>query len=227
MQTRKRSARGFTLMEVMIAVAITAFLGGMIAVAFNTGTKAKEVVEGDAERYRMLRAAMDRMAREIGSAYVSDRYDSKRYRDQNDRPTNFIGERDRLLFTSLAHERLYTDAKESDQMVVEYQVKSSQARESRGRNDLMRRENPVVHDEKMDRGGTEEVLYEGAKRVEFRYWDPDRKDWVDTWDTRRLEMKTKLPSRVKIELIALDENGKEVRYTTQTRIMLNTELPRY
>ena len=24
-----------------------------------------------------------------------------------------------------------------------------------------------------------------------------------------------------------DENGKEVKYTTQSRIMLNTELPRY
>jgi len=223
----KHGTRGFTLMEVLIAVAITAFLGGMISMAFTTGTKAKEVVESDAERYRMLRTAMDRMTREIGSAFVSDRYDSKRYRDQNDRPTNFIGERDRLLFTSLAHERLYTDAKESDQMVVEYQVKSSQARESRGRQDLMRRENPVVHDEKMDRGGVEEVLYEGAKRLEFHYWNPDRKEWVDSWDTRRVEMKSKLPSRVKIDLWALDDNGKEVRYTTQTRIMLNTELPRY
>jgi general secretion pathway protein J len=50
---------------------------------------------------------------------------------------------------------------------------------------------------------------------------------VDTWDTRRTEMKSILPSRVKIEIIALDENGKETRYTTQTRIMLNTEMPRY
>ena len=59
---------------------------------------------------------------------MSDRYDPKRYRDQNDRPTNFIGERDRLLFTSFAHQRLYTDAKESDQMVVEYFVKTSTER---------------------------------------------------------------------------------------------------
>ncbi|HLL52283.1 MAG TPA: type II secretion system protein GspJ, partial [Myxococcaceae bacterium] len=75
--------------------------------------------------------------------------------------------------------------------------------------------------------GTEETLYEGVKRLEFHYWDSNRKEWVDTWDTRRLEMKSILPTRVKIDLIALDENGKEVRYTTQTRIMLNTELPRY
>ena len=29
------------------------------------------------------------------------------------------------------------------------------------------------------------------------------------------------------QLTHLDESGKEVRYTTQTRVMLNTELPRY
>jgi general secretion pathway protein J len=32
---------------------------------------------------------------------------------------------------------------------------------------------------------------------------------------------------VKITLFAIDENGKEVKYTTQARIMLNTELPRF
>jgi general secretion pathway protein J len=32
---------------------------------------------------------------------------------------------------------------------------------------------------------------------------------------------------VRITVVALDENGKEARYTTQARIMLNTELPRF
>src|SRR5687767_8890644 len=118
----RRAFHGFTLMEVMVAVAITALMGTIVAMAFQTGFKAKEVVEGDAERYRMVRVSLNRMAREIGSAFVSDRYDPKRYRDANDRPTNFVGERDRLLFTTMAHQRLYTDSKESDQAVVEYFV---------------------------------------------------------------------------------------------------------
>jgi general secretion pathway protein J len=92
--------------------------------------------------------------------------------------------------------------------------------------DLMRRENPVLG-EHMDRGGVKDVLYEGVKKVDFAYWDSDRKEWTDEWDTRRLERKSILPTRVKITLTALDENGKETRYTTQTRIMLNTELPRF
>jgi general secretion pathway protein J len=222
----RRSARGFTLLEIMIAVAITALMGAMVAMAFQSGFHAKEVVETEADHYRMLRVAMNRMAREISSAYVSDRYDAKRYRDQNDRPTNFVGEQDRLLFTTFAHQRMYTDAKESDQAIVEYFVDSSPDREAKGRRDLMRRVNPNVEG-RMDRGGTTDVLFEGVKKVEFAYWDSERKEWEDEWDTRRTEQKSKLPTRVRITLIALDENGQEASYTTQTRVMLNTELPRY
>lgn len=218
--------RGFTLMEVVIAIAITAFIGVVIGVSFNTTIANKEVIETQSEHYRMLRAAMNRMTREISAAYISDRYDSKRYRDAYDRPTNFVGTRDKLLFTTLAHQRLYADAKESDQMIVEYQVKNSPDQKAKGRNDLVRREK-VILEERMERGGTEDSLFEGAKKIEFQYWNSERKQWEDEWDTRRAERKTILPTRVKITLFAVDESGKEVKYTTQARIMLNTEFPRF
>jgi general secretion pathway protein J len=222
----RRARRGFTLMEVMVAVSITALMGTIVTMAFQTGFRAKEVVEGEAERYRMVRVALNRMTREIGSAFVSDRYDPKRYRDANDRPTNFVGERDRLLFTTFAHQRLYTDSKESDQAVVEYFVENSTEKGARGRQDLKRRVNPNVG-ERMDRGGTTDVLFEGVKKLELQYWDAERKEWESEWDTRRNDQKSLLPTRVRITVVALDENGKEARYTTQARIMLNTELPRF
>ncbi len=221
-----RSRQGFTLMEVVVAIAITAFLGVAIGATFSSTIGTKELVEAQAERYRMLRVAMSRMTREISAAYVSDRYDGKRYRDAFDRPTNFVGTRDKLLFSSLAHQRLYADAKESDQMVVEYSVKTSTEKNARGRQDLMRREKTLL-DERMDRGGTEDALFEGVKKVEFQYWNTERQQWEDEWDTRRTEKKSVLPTRVRITLYAVDESGKEVRYTTQARVMLNTEFPRY
>jgi general secretion pathway protein J len=218
--------RGFTLMEVVIAIAITSFIGVVIGVSFNTTIQNKEIIETQSEHYRMLRTAMNRMVREIGGAYVSDRYDAKRYRDAYDRPSNFVGKRDQLMFTTLSHQRLYADAKESDQMVVEYIVKTSPDSKAKGRTDLVRREK-VLLEERMERGGTEDSLFEGCKKIEFQYWNSERKQWEDEWDTRRTERKSILPTRVKITLFAVDENGKEVKYTTQARIMLNTEFPRY
>jgi general secretion pathway protein J len=221
-----RARRGFTLIEVITAIGITAFIGVVIGVTFSTTIANKDVIEGQAERYRMLRTAMNRMTREIGAAYVSDRYDPKRYRDAFDRPTNFVGARDKLMFTSLSHQRLYADAKESDQAVIEYQVKRSPDRKVRDREDLVRREK-VILEERMERGGTEDILFEGIKKIEFQYWNSERKQWEDEWDTRRSERRTILPTRVKITLIAVDENGKDVKYVSQARIMLNTEFPRF
>ena len=223
---RTTRARGFTLIEVITAIGITAFIGVVIGVTFSTTIANKDVIEGQAERYRMLRAAMSRMSREIGAAYVSDRYDSKRYRDAFDRPTNFVGTREKLMFTSLAHQRLYADAKESDQMVVEYQVKRSPDPKAKDRQDLLRREKTIL-EERMERGGTEDILFEGIKKLEFQYWNSERKQWEDEWDTRRSERRTILPTRVKMTITAVDENGKDVKYVSQTRVMLNTEFPRF
>ena len=88
----RRSSRGFTLMEILIAVSIVGLMGAVTAGAFQTSVRARDMVEHDNVLYRQVRIALSRMSRELGSAFVSDRYYPKRYRDQNDRPTNFIGE---------------------------------------------------------------------------------------------------------------------------------------
>jgi general secretion pathway protein J len=91
---------------------------------------------------------------------------------------------------------------------------------------LMRREDSIL-DDRMDRGGTEDVLVENVKRIDLAYWDSDKKDWVDEWDTRRIEKKSILPVRVRISIFAVDETGREARYVTQARVVLNTEIPRF
>ena len=67
-----RRAPGFTLLEVVIAVGITAMIGALITAAFQSGYRAKELVESEADKYRALRTGTDRMVREITSAFVSD-----------------------------------------------------------------------------------------------------------------------------------------------------------
>ena len=103
---------------------------------------------------------------------------------------------------------------------------AQQPRDDRRVLNLMRREDSIL-DDRIDRGGTEDVLVEGIKRIDFAYWDSDKKDWVDEWDTRRIEKKSILPVRVRITISAVDETGREARYVTQARIVLNTEIPRF
>jgi general secretion pathway protein J len=217
---RAGSGRGFTLMEVMIAVAIVSIMGGLIYGSFGPFLRSKEVVEAEGEHYRVIQGALSRMSREVSMAFVSNDFDRTRYRDAHDQPTFFTGDRDKLSFTSFAHQRRVTDAKESDQAIFEYKMGRPQD-EHLNNEVLMRREKAVL-DEEFERGGSEDVLCDDVKKVKFQYYDDTKKEWVDEWDTRR-DRKV-LPERVKITLVSTDERSKEVEYTVQAKVFLRTPI---
>ena len=221
--TRRPCPRGFTLAEVLVALAITAFIGGMVWGSFNQGFKAKEMIEAEAGIYRELRTGTARMVREISMAFISENYDTTRFRDFADRPTFFTGEGETLGFSMLGHQRLLRDAKESDQSIVSYKVDRDP--DLKNISSLLRCEKPVIDDEP-DRCERWEALITDVRKVEFKYWDNKKKDWVAQWDTRKNEHPQQLPDRVRIEITAKDELGKERKYLTQAQIHMVTALER-
>jgi general secretion pathway protein J len=211
-------ARGFTLIEVMIAVAITAIIGGMLVGAFQRAAVAKELVEADDERIDGARLALTRMAREISMAFLSEHYDHKRYRE---RPTLFRGRdqggRGTLVFTTFAHARLERDAKESDAAVIEYRLESDAERS--GEYVLTRREKVHVDDDP-DRGGTSAALCDHVTGLELQYWDWKRQEWVREWSSSSVERQGQLPTRVHLKLTLKMPDGKERPFTTETRVAI-------
>lgn len=218
-----RAPRGFTLAEVLVAVAITTFIGGMVWGSFDQGFRAKEMIEQEAGLYRELRTGTTRMAREISMAFVSNNYDPARFRDNAARPTFFSGESEKLGFSMLGHQRLARDAKESDQSIVHYKVDRDP--DTKGISSLLRCEKPVLDDDPDDCDRWE-VLISDVKKVEFQYWDNKKKEWVDDWDTRDNEHPDQLPDRVMIVIHAKDELGKDRAWPTQARINMVTALER-
>lgn len=220
----RRRASGFTLMEVVVAMSIIAMLGALVWGSFSPLQTAKEIVEEEADRYHGLRLAMDRITRDLSMAYLSDRYDVKRFRE---RPTHFVsddsGDDDTLRFTTLSHERLYEDAKEGDAAIVEYSIGRHPDR--RDVSVLLRREKTVI-DENPEDEGREVILAEGIEGIDFKFWDVRKEEWVNEWDTEDVEFKNHLPQRVQVNLYAPDDTGKVRRYTTQARIVLRYPLGR-
>lgn len=212
---------GFTLLEVLIAAAILASMGGLVFGSFGRAYKQKAEVKAADERIAQARGALDMMAREISLAFLSEHYDRKRYRE---RPTLFKGDdrgrQDELLFTAIANVRFGQDEKASDQAVFKYYVD----RDPEGRFDsLWRRVNPII-DEESDRRGNSAVLAENVKELSLEYWDAKKEEWVDEWDASKPEHNGVLPERVRISLVIMDHQNKEQRYSTQTQIMLQRSL---
>lgn len=217
---------GFTLLEALISLAIMAFMGVLIWGSFGPSWQLKQTVEEQADRDAEIRLAMNRMAREISMAFLSNDYDKARYRQML---TVFDGRhnaggRDTLTFTSLSHQRLYENALESDQSLIQYRI--AEDPQVSGQYNLMRREKTVFDDEP-ERGGTEDVLCENVQGLELLYWDQVKREWVEDWSTLDVDRANTLPFRVKITLSVTGNDGtSKETYTTQAWIVLPQPLDR-
>jgi general secretion pathway protein J len=174
-------------------------------------------VEEQDERIGGARAALGRMARDLSSAFLSEHFDRQRFRD---RPTVFKGrdggDRDTLLFATMAHGRAVRDAKESDQSVVEYLVDSDP--EVPGEQALFRREKLRIDDEP-DRGGVKSLLLHHVVAFDVEYWDWPKQEWVREWSTAPGD-RTLLPPRVKMRLTLRMPDGKDRTFQTQSRVAI-------
>ena len=209
--------RGFTLIEVLIAVGITAVIGAMALGAFSRSAAARQSVEEQDERVSGARSALGRVARDVSSAFLSDHFDRQRFRD---RPTVFKGrdggDRDSLLFATMAHGRAVRDARESDQSVVEYFVDSDP--EVPGEQALFRREKLRIDDEP-ERGGVKSLLLHHVVAFDVEYWDWQKQEWVRDWSTAPGD-RTLLPPRVKMRLTLRMADGKDRIFQTQARVAI-------
>ena len=114
-------ARGFTLVEVLNARGILAMMAIMTIGSLSEIDHASSAAHNEYERQSAARVSLVRLSRELEMAFLSDNYDTLRYRDPL---TLFVGHDDDVLFTTFAHVRLYRDAKESDQSIVEFRLVS-------------------------------------------------------------------------------------------------------
>jgi len=206
--------RGFTLLEVTIAVAITAIMAAMAFGAFRRAAAARDLTDEQEERFAGARVALSRMSRELSQAFLSDHYDRKRF--PRERPTLFRGRQDGILFASMSHQRLVRDARESDQALVEYALdRDPDAQDGRA---LFRREKVRLDDEP-DRGGSRALLCHHVKSLELAYWDWSKQEWVSEWTTAPGE-RPLLPTRVRVKLVLRMPDGREAPFETQARIAI-------
>ena len=78
----------------------------------------------------------------------------------------------------------------------------------------------MIIDDETDRGGRTELVADHVTRLNLRYWDRARKEWVREWSTRSAERMNELPPRVKIELEVKGQDGKTSTFTTQARVAI-------
>ena len=210
---------GFTLLELLIAIAILGTIFSVIYVTFATTIETKQSVERGNDLYSAARLTMDRLTRELSMAFVR----AHARRDEKD-PTIFLGEdhesggypMDVLTFTSLSHVRLGVGARESDQNKVNYFLVD---RSDTGDRSLMYREDTTPHAQTAD-GGVVYELCPSVYGINYRYYDGEKDEWVDEWDSTAIDPDhERLPRAVEITLILRGVRDQEMIY--QTKVMVH------
>jgi general secretion pathway protein J len=221
-----RDKQGFTLVEALVAIAVFSIVATIVFGGLSQTMRNRQHVEAQTDRSHVVRVAVERMVRELSSAYVSIHV--------NPNPqlvtvrTGFHGRREgrgsRLDFTSFSHRRLYRDAHESDQNEIGYFVADFRDSDGQRHHALVRREQNRIDDDP-ERGGQSQVLVEDVIDFELSYLDPLSLEWRDRWDASGSEQ-ARLPAQVKIRLVvpATSNPRREEVYTTRAMIPIQWAL---
>ena len=188
---------GFTLVEVVLALAIFALMGGILYGAFALAHSAVEKSQVSFARNQKSRSVSDLLASYVRSAYP--------YRESlQDQTVFFSGETDNLTFVSAY----------SHGMGGRGMAKISITKDAGNAGASLRLEEtvPVRLSEESGASGQSHslTLQEDVKDFRLTYLDPqgDEETWEERWDGRERRM---LPRAVRFSY--RNENGKEVRWT--------------
>jgi general secretion pathway protein J len=216
--------RGFTLIEVMVAVAILAMVTTLTWGTFRETIKTKSAIEAQSSRYRTVRIALERLARDLSMAYLSQNEDT----NQAERRTFFVSKHkndiDEVRFSYFGHQRLYQDANECDTaQVVYYGVRDRN--DSRKMN-LVRRETRRLSNLRPEEAAGEgDIVCDDVVRLKLDFWDAraSGKTWREEWNTVS-DQKDVMPAKVRIVLTVRDERGQEIPFQTEVRIAMQEPL---
>lgn len=208
-----------TLLEVLVSLGVLALISLMIYGAFDGLSRGRKGESLRIDRARQGRNAMDRITREVSSAFLS--LHNPTSQALMTRQLAFLASNgtpfDRLDFASFAHRRVEKEAKESDQSEIGYFVVKDPDKDEKM--DLVRREqsNPDLDPK---RGGVVNVLAEDVEIFDIRFLDPISGQWVESWDTMQLTgQPNRLPLEVKITLVLKPvKNSPPYRFVTKFMI---------
>jgi len=196
--------RGFTLLEILIAIFILALVVSAVFGAFSGTFKVVNETEAQEEIYTAARVALERISEDLASVCGTGLSKGEQPQAGATRKRFlFVGEdlqvddknADTLRFLSAAHLSFKTGRQAEGPAEINYYTEYS---EETGALALYRSDT-LDYLEGAEKGQGGLLLCEGLKWLDFIYYDRDG-DAHNTWDTTQSSGMAQLPSRVEISV---------------------------
>jgi general secretion pathway protein J len=213
-----------TMIEVIVAIGILAMVAVLIHGVIDSLSRGKKGEGMRAEREHEGREAMQRIVRDLSSAYLSMHLPSNVALVTS--KTAFVGKNsspyDRLDFTAFAHLRTDRDVRESDQAEVGYFALPDP--DVPEKMDLVRREQTPIDYEPL-KGGVVDVVAQDVEQFDVRFLDAMTGLWGESWDSTQVTgQPNRLPFEVEITLV-LKGLGGGAPYKYTTKVFLPIQQP--
>lgn len=208
--TTHNSQLGFTLLEILIAMAILAILATLVYASFDSSMKVIDRVDQGSDVFRQARLVLTRVSEDLSMAY--------RPKGDISPDAIFIGRdavvagraQDSLRFTSLSHLRTLPDEPASDFNLIEYSLELDPEEETWA---LLRKEEANPYS--LTESGGAVLLAEKIHSLDLRYFDG--KTWVDDWDPA---INQGLPWVVAIEIKFQEPGGDQRSFQSWVELAL-------
>lgn len=211
-----RCNRAFTLLELLMAIAIFGMVIGLAYSSFNATFHIITNAESQTETYAKARMAMERIMGDLESYYPGKDVIFKGSSD------SIGGKRaDSLLFSSTAHIQLHPDTPHLSQVLIHYQVKNDPDSDSLL---LYRKEEPLQSDHESQDNTKDSpglLLCDNLEEVTFDYKNDDGEE-MDSWgdDEGKVKDIQSLPYLITIALRFKDGEDDEAGTLFKTSLTL-------
>jgi len=217
--------RGFSMLEVMVAISVLVVIGGLVVGTLSNTLKARDMLAADDEVQQSARVAISNLTHELQLAYLTANVAAV-----NTFRTVFVATDmdpvDTLWFSTLSHRRLYRNTRECDE--TEITIWPEDDPDLRGLSVLLHREAPRIDNEPA-KDGVILPMAHGVKRLDLKFLDGQTAEWENAWDTTGTETPNRLPRAVKIILVIsapdLEDEDELVDHTFVTTVLLDYAKP--
>jgi general secretion pathway protein J len=215
-QPIKRNIRtkGFTLVEIMIAILILGLVLSTIYASYSYTMKNVRDIEYESNLYKMARTTMDRMIKDLSSLQLASGSFDLRAEKKTLSNREFYS----LSFWSASHLAFGENEGEGCPAAISYYVQED---EGGGSFSLWRSDfaGAKPSPQKNISGGF--VVCQNVDYLSLKFYDSTGKE-LESWDSSSLsaDQKGKTPVAVKIELALVNINDKEKPYKFMTKVFL-------